>query len=393
VFNSPTPLQVKPAEVRPSGDRTHKLFVGMLPKQMDEDQLRSVFQIFGEINEVHIIRDHSGVSRGCAFLKYASRDAAVRAIDAVNQKVSLIAGRAVTVKFADNKPRGRGADMPLGMGRQYWAPQQSVVYPYHVPMGTGLGGGMSYAPSVTAPSGMFNFEYQSRGLEFGGTPSFYYPHAQPPGYHQHQHGAQRAPDYRQPPEYDLADSHGEERPAEGPPGANLFIYHLPHDITDADLATLFSTSDLGNVLSAKVGHGCCLIVEFAVGFHWASPTTSHPSLRTTIFARCSASSQVYMDKRTGESKGFGFVSFDSALAADTAISTMNGFKIGNKRLKVQHKRIAPYGNQPQAASASAPQPPPPLPAPALPPPESLPPPEQAASGFDDAADQLRRIHF
>jgi RNA recognition motif-containing protein len=36
----------------------------------------------------------------------------------------------------------------------------------------------------------------------------------------------------------------------GPPGANLFIYHLPRDLTDADLATLFA--NFGNVISAKV---------------------------------------------------------------------------------------------------------------------------------------------
>lgn len=53
------------------------------------------------------------------------------------------------------------------------------------------------------------------------------------------------------------------RPPEGPPGANLFIYHLPRDLTDADLATLFAP--FGNVVSAKV----------------------------------------YVDKKTSESKGFG----------------------------------------------------------------------------------------
>jgi len=76
----------------------------------------------------------------------------------------------------------------------------------------------------------------------------------------------------------------------------LFIYHLPHDLTDADLATAFDP--FGNVLSAKV----------------------------------------YVDRYTGDSKGFGFVSFDTCESAEAAISAMNGFQIGQKRLKVQHKR-------------------------------------------------------
>lgn len=39
----------------------------------------------------------------------------------------------------------------------------------------------------------------------------------------------------------------------------------------------------------------------------------------------------------------GFVSYDSFESANTAIESMNGFQIGSKRLKVQHKRIAGSG--------------------------------------------------
>lgn len=46
-----------------------------------------------------------------------------------------------------------------------------------------------------------------------------------------------------------------------------------------------------------------------------------------------------VEKDTGRSRGFGFVSYDSPDAAALAIKELNGFVIGNKRLKVQHKQI------------------------------------------------------
>jgi len=52
-----------------------------------------------------------------------------------------------------------------------------------------------------------------------------------------------------------------------------------------------------------------------------------------------------VDKKTSDSKGFGFVSYDMLDSANHAIDAMNGFHIGSKRLKVQRKRVAPqsYG--------------------------------------------------
>jgi len=45
-----------------------------------------------------------------------------------------------------------------------------------------------------------------------------------------------------------------------------------------------------------------------------------------------------VNKETGLSRGFGFVSYESKADADLAIQQMNGFRLGSKRLKVQHKR-------------------------------------------------------
>ena len=46
------------------------------------------------------------------------------------------------------------------------------------------------------------------------------------------------------------------------------------------------------------------------------------------------SAKVFIDKQTGRSKGFGFVSYNEPSNAQDAIGKMNGFKIDNKILKV-----------------------------------------------------------
>ena len=44
-----------------------KLFVGQVPKQINEDQLRPIFQEYGEIVELAILRDKFQVPKGLPF--------------------------------------------------------------------------------------------------------------------------------------------------------------------------------------------------------------------------------------------------------------------------------------------------------------------------------------
>jgi len=82
----------------------------------------------------------------------------------------------------------------------------------------------------------------------------------------------------------------------GPENSNLFICHLPQETNDQSLMNLFS--QFGTVLSAKV----------------------------------------FVDKKTNQSKCFGFVSYDNPSSAQQAISSMDGFSVGSKRLKVELKK-------------------------------------------------------
>jgi RNA recognition motif-containing protein len=56
----------------------------MLPKTIDEEDLHNMFAPYGELREVHIIRGPEGSSKGCAFVKFVDRDAAMVAIEDMN---------------------------------------------------------------------------------------------------------------------------------------------------------------------------------------------------------------------------------------------------------------------------------------------------------------------
>lgn len=81
----------------------------------------------------------------------------------------------------------------------------------------------------------------------------------------------------------------------GPTGCNLFIYHVPATWGDDDIRLCFAP--FGTVISATI----------------------------------------MKDRATGASKGFGFVSYDNPLSAQTAVQAMNGMQVDGKRLKVELK--------------------------------------------------------
>uniref|UniRef100_A0A8C3UAF7 RRM domain-containing protein n=1 Tax=Catharus ustulatus TaxID=91951 RepID=A0A8C3UAF7_CATUS len=105
------PIQVKPADSEGRGGRSpilwmpgmdRKLFVGMLGKQQSEDDVRRLFEPFGQIEECTILRGPDGASKGCAFVKYGSHAEAQAAINSLHGSQTMPgASSSLVVKFAD----------------------------------------------------------------------------------------------------------------------------------------------------------------------------------------------------------------------------------------------------------------------------------------------------
>ncbi|HUV40743.1 MAG TPA: RNA-binding protein [Sedimentisphaerales bacterium] len=85
------------------------IYVGNLPSDVSENDLREAFEQFGKITEVRLIMDKfSGQSKGFGFVEMPSKDEAQKAIEEMNGKD--LKGRALNVNEA--KPKvdrgGRG---------------------------------------------------------------------------------------------------------------------------------------------------------------------------------------------------------------------------------------------------------------------------------------------
>lgn len=64
-----------------------KLFVGMLNKKLNEADVRKLFEKHGPIEECTVLRDQNAQSKGCAFVTFSSKQAAIGAIK-VNCSIS-----------------------------------------------------------------------------------------------------------------------------------------------------------------------------------------------------------------------------------------------------------------------------------------------------------------
>ncbi|XP_020271905.1 RNA-binding protein BRN1-like [Asparagus officinalis] len=338
-----SPLQVKYAD----GELErleHKLFIGMLPKNASEEEVSALFSKYGNIKDLQILRGSQQTSKGCAFLKYETKEQALAALEAVNGKHRMEGSSVpLVVKWADTEKERQARRAQKAQSHASNATHQQPSLFGALPMGymppyngfgyqaSGTYGLMQYplspmqnqashnmispvnqgntlrgvSPEASAGAVPRNFAaMQSAGYVgsgYTGVPGLQYPLAyhgnmmsqRPSG---NSHGLVHPVNVTNNASTSSGNLTSSGSQTEGPPGANLFIYHIPQEFGDQELSTAFQ--GFGRVLSAKV----------------------------------------FIDKATGVSKCFGFVSYDSPAAAQAAINVMNGFQLGGKKLKVQLKR-------------------------------------------------------
>ncbi|XP_077957484.1 CUGBP Elav-like family member 2 isoform X27 [Gasterosteus aculeatus] len=336
------PIQMKPADSEKSNAvEDRKLFIGMVSKKCNENDIRVMFSAFGQIEECRILRGPDGLSRGCAFVTFSTRAMAQNAIKAMHQSQTMEGcSSPIVVKFADtqkdkeqrrlqqqlaqqmqqlNSATTWGSLTGLGgLTPQYLALLQQATSSSNLgafsgiqqmaassnagamnsltSLGTlqGLAGATVGLNNINALAGMaaLNGGLGGAGLTNGTAGTM---DALTQAYSGiQQYAAAALPTLYSQSLLQQQGAAGSQK--EGPEGANLFIYHLPQEFGDQDILQMFMP--FGNVVSAKV----------------------------------------FIDKQTNLSKCFGFVSYDNPVSAQAAIQAMNGFQIGMKRLKVQLKR-------------------------------------------------------
>uniref|UniRef100_A0A8C4SBM6 CUGBP Elav-like family member 2 n=1 Tax=Erpetoichthys calabaricus TaxID=27687 RepID=A0A8C4SBM6_ERPCA len=99
------PIQMKPADSEKSNAvEDRKLFIGMVSKKCNENDIRVMFSSFGQIEECRILRGPDGLSRGCAFVTFSTRAMAQNAIKAMHQSQTMEGcSSPIVVKFADTQ--------------------------------------------------------------------------------------------------------------------------------------------------------------------------------------------------------------------------------------------------------------------------------------------------
>ncbi|XP_061107371.1 CUGBP Elav-like family member 2 isoform X18 [Conger conger] len=391
------PIQMKPADSEKSNAvEDRKLFIGMVSKKCNENDIRVMFSAFGQIEECRILRGPDGLSRGCAFVTFSTRAMAQNAIKAMHQSQTMEGcSSPIVVKFADTQKDKEQRRLQQQLAQQMQQLNSASTWGSL----TGLGGltpqYLALLQQATSSSnlGAFSGIQQMAGMsalqlqnlaalaaaaaaaQSSASPSNANPLSSSGG----ALGALASP---------AGTTAGSSAGAmnsltslgtlQGLAGATVGLNNINalavaqmlsgmaalngglgaagltngtagtmdaltqaysgiQQYAAAALPTLYSQSLLQQQSAAgsqKEGpEGANLFI-----YHLPQEFGDQDILQMFMPFGNVVSAKVFIDKQTNLSKCFGFVSYDNPVSAQAAIQAMNGFQIGMKRLKVQLKR-------------------------------------------------------
>lgn len=100
------PVPATPAPVLPTAGPM-KLYVGSLHVNITEDMLRGIFEPFGKIDNVNLVKDEFSRSKGYGFIQFSNADDAKRAMEQLNS--FELAGRPIKISHVTEKVVESGA--------------------------------------------------------------------------------------------------------------------------------------------------------------------------------------------------------------------------------------------------------------------------------------------
>ncbi|XP_036390510.1 CUGBP Elav-like family member 1 isoform X6 [Megalops cyprinoides] len=382
------PIQMKPADSEKSNAvEDRKLFIGMISKKCNENDIRLMFSPYGQIEECRILRGPDGLSRGCAFVTFTARQMAQSAIKGMHQSQTMEGcSSPIVVKFADtqkDKEQRRIAQQLQqqmqqlnaasmwgnltglnSLGPQYLALLQQSASSGNAlnnlhPM-SGLNAMQNLAALAAAASATQSTPTGTSALTTSSSPLSVLTSS-----------AGSSPTSSTNSSVNPMASLGALQSLAAGAGAGLNMGSLAgmaalngglssgglsngtgstmealtqaysgiQQYAAAALPSLYNQSLLSQQSVSAAGsqkegpEGANLFI-----YHLPQEFGDQDLLQMFMPFGNVISAKVFIDKQTNLSKCFGFVSYDNPVSSQAAIQSMNGFQIGMKRLKVQLKR-------------------------------------------------------
>nr|XP_033470294.1 CUGBP Elav-like family member 2 isoform X9 [Epinephelus lanceolatus] len=390
------PIQMKPADSEKSNAvEDRKLFIGMVSKKCNENDIRVMFSAFGQIEECRILRGPDGLSRGCAFVTFSTRAMAQNAIKAMHQSQTMEGcSSPIVVKFADTQKDKEQRRLQQQLAQQMQQLNSATTWGSL----TGLGGltpqylALLQQATSSGNLGAFSGIQQMAGMSalqlqnlatLAAAAAAAQNSASPSTANPLSTNAASLGALASPAAGTTASSNAGAMNSltslgtlQGLAGATVGLNNINalagsvnsmaalngglggagltngtagtmdaltqaysgiQQYAAAALPTLYSQSLLqqqGAAGSQKEGpEGANLFI-----YHLPQEFGDQDILQMFMPFGNVVSAKVFIDKQTNLSKCFGFVSYDNPVSAQAAIQAMNGFQIGMKRLKVQLKR-------------------------------------------------------